>query len=364
MARRPRLRRRYHLHLPGVLFVGVMVLVLIGALNSENNLLYWMFGVAIGVVIISGLLSGSSLMGLRVDAWPPASVTAGSQALVRFRLRNTNRWMPAVALSLDEVSTGRRRALRLSGIGSVASIPAGSSVDVTVPIQTLGRGRYKLRGLRASTTFPFGLTRKSVLALDARELVVRPRPAPVQSSVLLGAFDGREPIRRTNTRLGARGEPYGVREYVAGDPMRSVAWRASARSDELRVVEESLPHVSTFRIAFRLPADAPDEWADAAVELAAGVGAAAARAGATVEIVGIQSDGKGLDEMLDLLADLDPRTLAAGDGAEMEHAGPRGGKPAVVITDTSFKGRQDLVLDVAEWASRRSAELADGAALP
>ncbi len=342
-SKRIKLRRRYHLYTPGLLFVGATVLVLLGALNSENNLLYWLFGVAIGVVIVSGVLSGSSLMGLRIEGYAPESVTAGGTAMLRYRLRNTNRWMPAVALSLEDRTAGRKSDHRLFATGWVASLPAGATLDVTLPCRTQTRGRWKFTGLRASTTFPFGLTRKSVFAVQSRELVVRPRPAPVRSGELLGPLGGGFKTKRTNAHLGVRGEPYGLREYVPGDSVRSIAWRATARTGDLRVIEESLPTKALFKVAFRLAAGSPDSWADAAVELAAGVCMVAARAGVPVQIQGLDSTAATYERTLDALADMDPRQTPA----EPVDAG------TVVISDGSGSGRADVVLDVESWAQRR-----------
>jgi len=214
---------------------------------------------------------------------------------------------------------------------------------VTLPCQTQERGRWKFTGLRASTTFPFGLTRKSVLAVQSRELVVRPRPAPVRSGELLGPLGGGFKTKRTNAHLGVRGEPYGLREYVPGDSVRSIAWRATARTGDLRVIEESLPTKALFKVAFRLDQEAPDERADAAVELAAGVCVVAARAGVPVQIQGIDSAAATYERTLDALADLDPR-LAAGEPVD---------EGTVVISDASGSGRADVVLDVESWAQRR-----------
>jgi uncharacterized protein (DUF58 family) len=349
-----RLTRRYHAHTPGLLFVGTTVLVLLGALNSGNNLLYWIFGLAIGGVIVSGFLSGSSLMGLRIVGLPPESATAGGNAVFRYRLTNTNRWMPAVGLSLEDLSKSPEApALR----GWVASIPAGQSIIIELHAPAQRRGRFKYPGLRALTTFPFGLTRKSVRAHQPRTLLVRPKSAPIRSSVLVGSLGGGPRMRRTNAHLGLRGEPYGLREYTPGDPFRSIAWKPSARTDELRVIEESLPSRALFRVAFHLESTASDALADGAVELAAGVCLAAARQGIPVEIEGIEDDAAptrrgpalplGLERTLDALSWFDPRGLSPS-----EDSSRRG---TVVISDAMSTGRSDVVLQVQAWLDQQEA---------
>ena len=52
-------RRRYELHSPGILYLTITVFLAIGSINSQNNLLFIVFGLLAGGVVASGVLSGS-----------------------------------------------------------------------------------------------------------------------------------------------------------------------------------------------------------------------------------------------------------------------------------------------------------------
>jgi uncharacterized protein (DUF58 family) len=127
---------------------------------------------------------------------------------------------------------------------SVAFLAHSGARDEAVldaPSRPMRRGRMRLLGVTASSTFPFGLMRKnmdfnlpgSVLVLPARlelrsDLV--PRPAR------RGHAGAASP-----TGVGHADEFFGVREYVPGDPTRLIAWRPSARRDELVVRQHGSP---------------------------------------------------------------------------------------------------------------------------
>ncbi|XOV76788.1 MAG: hypothetical protein ACFHWZ_08095 [Phycisphaerales bacterium] len=64
--------RRYHMHSGGVFYIVVTVLLGIGSINSQNNLLFIVFGVALGAMLVSGVVSGAMMMGLEVDRRPVA----------------------------------------------------------------------------------------------------------------------------------------------------------------------------------------------------------------------------------------------------------------------------------------------------
>src|SRR5436309_1051785 len=100
MPRGQRIRRRYHFGPGGLLYIFVTLLIALGAFNSGNNLLYWTFGFALSLLLVSGVISGAMLMGLRVEREWVSGAMVGGQVRVRYRLRNIGRLVPAFALTI------------------------------------------------------------------------------------------------------------------------------------------------------------------------------------------------------------------------------------------------------------------------
>lgn len=101
-------------------------------------------------------------------------------------------------------------------------------------VRCAGRGWYRLESATMTTGDPFGLTRVTLRCPLSLQLVVYPKPAawhelPLPSHSWLGDIA----VRRWIVE-----DPFltsGVRPYRAGDTLRSVNWKATARSGELQV---------------------------------------------------------------------------------------------------------------------------------
>lgn len=276
--------RRYHLHWPGVVFVITTLLVALGAINSQHNLLYWIFGVAVGALLFSGILSGAVLMGVEVQRVPATRGIAGSPTRVRYRVTNRSRLVPALALHIEEWSTRRDQPQPTwqefcpSINAFVPWIPRRGTQTVEADITPDQRGKMTFCSLRVWTTFPFGITRKSVLFTlpkgdPPQELLVRPAPLAMKKAEL--ATMASHAARNESSPLSGvgTGVPVTLREFVAGDSPRRIAWKRSA----LRVMEgrnplvrqESRPSAGRVWIVLRSTGDmAADEMA---IRRAAGI---------------------------------------------------------------------------------------------
>jgi hypothetical protein len=65
-----RIRRIVRFNWSGLVYLLMTVFLLLAALNIQNNLLFLAFGVAISGIVLSGLMSGPALMGVRVSRIP------------------------------------------------------------------------------------------------------------------------------------------------------------------------------------------------------------------------------------------------------------------------------------------------------
>ena len=236
--RPPRPRRAYHVHLPLLLYCGVSLLIAIGAFNSNNNLLFWLFALALSMLIVSGVLSGQMLMGLNLERDRAEPVSAGEPLRLRYRVSNRNRFFPAFALSLAEEPRVANPAGAdiLSGPppgGFIPHVGAGKTVIAGAVCATAQRGVAHLETVRITTEFPFGIVRKSLVFTSPLTVVVRPAEAPVSRTLLDGARA--QSVRSEHAghmHVAGHGDHFlALREYSAGDNPRLIAWRASSRLD-------------------------------------------------------------------------------------------------------------------------------------
>ncbi|MEX2217352.1 MAG: DUF58 domain-containing protein [Phycisphaerales bacterium] len=357
----PAPRRRYHFYLPGALYVAVTLFIALGAINSQNNLLFAALGLAIGGLLISGFISGGALMGVRVQRSAPATIELGDPLPIVYRVSNANRLIPAFALHLTETP-------RDGDMGIVAGWPAFTGAPHAFAIQVPPRGHAEARTaviprrrgrltfdpLRAWTTFPFGLVKKSITFSRPQSTIVRPPILPLRPG-LLRRISARSPQGSGSERAPGIGEEFfGLREYVPGDSPRRIAWKRSARTGELVVRQNASPAPQRVWIVLTLlPAGqrSAARLNERAISLAASVLSAAARAGIAVGLA-IPAAGAlsvprlgpwHADRLLAELALLEP--LALDPHAAFPEAASKGGACVVISAgpeDTLFGPRHAL----------------------
>lgn len=313
----PSPRRRYHFQTPGVVYVLVTILVALGAFNSQNNLLFWAFGLALAVLIVSGIISGQMLMGIQVTREAPARTVAGLATTVRYRVANHSRLASAFALEIVEAPSERV----VGAPAFVVHVGPRGAVEAEGVVTPATRGVLRLTGPIVSSAFPFGIIRKSLRFAQASTILVHPAPVELPAGVrraLSGVGRGRTQSR---PQMGEGTEFFALREYVPGDPPTRIAWRASARSRDLLVRQTTHEEPRSVWVVLDLAAsgagegeaDAARERVERAIGVAgqcvreltgAGVACGLAVPGADIQIVPRAAANQVLT-MLDALAALD-----------------------------------------------------------
>ncbi len=200
----------------GVGFGSVMLLMLLGALNYNNNaalLLTCVLGAASAQSMYGAF---RSLHGLRLESVKPDLATAGG---------------PVRGVMGFKASLRPRGPLRLvvAGTSHPFALDREARATVSVTLHAQRRGWMQLPALKLESTWPFGLFRAwSWVHPDTIALIY-----PVAEDG--GPPPGRAGIDAQPVPLSREsGEEYaGLRDYQPGDPPRRIAWHASARSDTL-----------------------------------------------------------------------------------------------------------------------------------
>jgi uncharacterized protein (DUF58 family) len=119
----------------------------------------------------------------------------------------------------------------------ITSLSSGTTVSHFYSLRATRRGVYKVGPLVAVAGDPLGLTQRETLIAEPFELLVHPRVEMVSDRPLTRQFED-PPIRPPVSKPWPSGlEFYGMREYVAGDDLRRIVWRASARTGKIMVRE-------------------------------------------------------------------------------------------------------------------------------
>ncbi|MCB9844432.1 MAG: DUF58 domain-containing protein [Phycisphaeraceae bacterium] len=261
------------------MYLATTIFLAIGAVNSQNNLLFWAFGLAIGGLLVSGVLSGAALMGVRLRRQPVRQARVGDALTIRYDLINRNRVVPAFCLTISESPSARIRSERPNWPGHfpqprafVVSISRREALTAETVVWPTRRGRVSLRHVDVSSAFPFGLVRKSVRFVLPAEAIVRPQRIELRAGISdlnRRASDAGSQIAAT---IGIGDDYFGIREYVHGDPLRHIAWRPSARTGTLVVRQTCSPSPTRVWIALDLAGSgASDRSRELAIAIAAAI---------------------------------------------------------------------------------------------
>jgi|GEM_PF-1460559 len=119
----------------------------------------------------------------------------------------------------------------------ITKLGSGKTVSHYYSLRAARRGVYEVGPLVAVKGDPLGLCERETLVAKPFELLVHPRIELVSDRPLTRQFED-PPIRPPVSKPWPSGlEFYGMREYVPGDDLRRIVWRASARTGKIMVRE-------------------------------------------------------------------------------------------------------------------------------
>ncbi len=288
--RRLRPPRRLTFTREGRVVVAIALGVGFGAINTGNNLLYLLLGWLCSFIIASGFLSETTMRKLAVRRRPPPRVFAGQPFLMEISVENQKPKLASFSIEVEDLVGARPLDKKCYFL----KIPAGKTQRTSYRHTFSRRGLYTFDGFRIATKFPFGLFRKSRDADLPGEVLVYPQLVPVARPAPRTESAG----DATASRLGRRGDFYGLREWRQGDDRRDIHWKSSARTGRMlvREYEDELNRKVVIAVDNALPAavlaaiddGANPPEADAlerAISLAASLAAAYLEAGWSVGLV-------------------------------------------------------------------------------
>jgi uncharacterized protein (DUF58 family) len=225
----------------GVFFGGLLLVMLVGAINYNNSLGFMLTFLLAGLNVISILYTYRNLLHLKVSAKNAAPVFAGEQITVPVLLDNSgNGPRFSLYLQFPQEST------------AACDVPANNWTRVTLPLRCKNRGMHSLPQFRIHSIFPLGLFRAWSYAQFDMNYLVYPRPAKHSGLPL----DSLYRPKQTGDKGRGSDDFAGLRNYHQGDSLRHIHWKTVAkdqglhtkqfggdRSDELWLDWHALEHL-------------------------------------------------------------------------------------------------------------------------
>ena len=206
----------------GWVYLLLIVVMLLTAINYQNSMIYALTFWLVSMGLAAMWLTFRNLAGLHLSAGHALPVFVGEVVRLPVRFQVSGRWAAGI-------EAGFR-----GDLFQVLSVAPGESLSVDLPLTTRRRGRLPSRRIRIQTRYPFGLfTAWSWVALEYPVVIY---PQREDSAIVLGAGDGDE---EGALPLAEKGDQdfAGIRDYRPGDNVHRIAWKHSARSETLRLLE-------------------------------------------------------------------------------------------------------------------------------
>ena len=174
---RSSIARRYHLHLPALAYAGLTILVGLAAVNRQNNLLFWVLGVMLSGLLVSGLVSGIMMQSLRVRRLVAGHGLVGEPLAVRYWVTNRSRFLPAFGLHIEELPVDDPAGwprLMAPARAWVMHLGPRETVHGEAVFWPAHRGEVRFDRLRIWTTFPFCIIKKSITISQPQHTLIYP----------------------------------------------------------------------------------------------------------------------------------------------------------------------------------------------
>ncbi len=212
----------------------------IAAVNTGNNLIYLLVAALLSLLSVSGFFGRYNLQNLELSLQAPDEVYAGCETPLSIQIRNRRTRYPAFLLKAE---CGDATVL-------FSFLPPNATTSALIDWRWEERGRHQLPRFHLASPFPFSFfIRYRELPLSVARVIVMPHPR-------LGPFPRESAYARRRQGdserqdPGFEGEFISVRDYQAGDPLRFIHWKASARTGNLKTkdlgMSESEPLLLNF----------------------------------------------------------------------------------------------------------------------
>jgi len=274
----------------GAIYIVLIIVLGVAALNTNNNLLFIIVSAMLGAIGISGVCSWMMMREMELEISLPQHVFAKRSVVGRVTLRNHRRctpsfsmrvldpkkvkheaglrwqktvfgfppkrppaqqWVRVPDLALRKVSPSPETPRIFSGSVYFPFVKARSAASADLELNFPKRGRHVQEGLGLSTRFPFSFLSKTRRVAIERELVVYPSVDPTEE------FFDMLPLIAGEFEAFVRGRGYDlyrIREYLPEDSARNVDWKATAKTGALKVREFTREDERKLRIVFDNPA--------------------------------------------------------------------------------------------------------------
>ncbi len=202
---------------PGLFFSVIWFLMMLAGLNFNNNMSLMLVFLLFGLAQVALYKSFFNLRNLRLEQVKAEPVFLGEDITLHLQMgADHEKW---------QIRTENHLSTDVNNISQ-------ESAELKLLVKSTTRGWQAVERIKLMTRFPLGLFTVWVYCTPNESVLVYPKPEePCPDFPSHGGQDGEQ------TTLIKGEELSGIRHYQQGDPIRDIAWKKSAQSDQTWVKE-------------------------------------------------------------------------------------------------------------------------------
>jgi uncharacterized protein (DUF58 family) len=212
-------------------FIFFLIILLFVAAFLHGDFAFTLLYLFVGAYLLGSLWNRTAINRLKIKRSFEPRAFLGEYIPVKVHIVNSG-FLPVVWLRIYE-STSSTLA-RARTIKEIVSLPPRGKTEVAYSLHARKRGRYAIGPLFASSNDLLGLSSEYQIEDLPEDLIVYPNIIPLGNIKLpsrspLGTLRHHQPIFEDPSRVLSK------RDYIAGDSLRRVDWKASAAVGRLQV---------------------------------------------------------------------------------------------------------------------------------
>ena len=189
------------------------------------------FLLLVGTTLADIAILFSSRQGIKATRHCPERLSNGDENQIHISLQSFFR-IPVTAAVIDEIP----HQFQVRDLNFVISLPAGDAQQINYLLRPVKRGEYDFGGINLLVSSILGLATRRIIAPENKLVPVYPSFLQMRKYELLAISNNltNTGIKRIR-RIGQNLEFEQIKKYTAGDDIRSINWKATARKADLMV---------------------------------------------------------------------------------------------------------------------------------
>jgi uncharacterized protein (DUF58 family) len=215
----------------GKIFVFILLVVGVIAVIYQKDTLYMILSIFFAFFILSGNMARKNIENAQIDVKFGDEVYAKKETKLEVIVTNKRKYLP---LYLIQIKIMGKDLLFLN-----IAKNAKASQEVNVVFDK--RGTQSITDIQACSIFPFNFVLRCQKSITInKEITVFPELRPCKSLVNSTIQSMTAGYYNSGDKSGNEDEVYTIRDYIVGDSLKLISWKATAKTDRLKSKELSV----------------------------------------------------------------------------------------------------------------------------